>query len=49
MINLKKNLTHDLIKTETTNYLNSLKRDITQIYDHDQNTRKLKNYIITFI
>lgn len=38
-INTKKNLSNDILKAETINFLNSLNRDITQIYDHDKNNR----------
>lgn len=37
LINSKKNLNHENIKYESINFLNSLNRDITQIFDHDKN------------
>jgi len=39
LLNSKKNLSHENIKHESINFLNSLNRDITQIFDHDKNTR----------
>lgn len=42
LFNSKKNLSHENIKNESINFLNSLNRDITQIYDHDKNTCNLK-------
>lgn len=43
-LNSKKNLSHEIIKTESINFLKSLNRDITQIYDQDRNSRKFKDY-----
>jgi len=43
-VNAKKNLSHEIIKSESINFLNSLNRDITQIYDQDKNSRKFYDY-----
>ncbi len=39
LLNSKKNLSYENIKCESISFLNSLNRDITQLFDHDKNTR----------
>ena len=46
LINSKKNSSHEIIKYESINFLNSLDRDITQIFDHDKNTCKIKAFYL---
>ncbi len=43
-INTKKALDHEIIKIETINFFNSLKKDITQIYDQDKNNRIFEKF-----
>jgi hypothetical protein len=43
LIHSKKNSSHEIIKEEIINFLLSLNKDITQIFDQDKNT--CNNYI----